>query len=92
MGFIGRLALIPMAGMVAFGCGSAAVTTHPNAIQQARPRRHPAPAAGEVDSEGARSQATLVGGRVGPKAGSADGPTDGHRSARSPKRALRRAA
>ena len=45
-----------------------------------------------IHSKGARSQAALVGGRVGPKAGSADGPTDGHRSARSPKRALRRAA
>ena len=41
MGFIGRLALIPMAGMVAFGCGSAAATTHPNAIQQARPATAP---------------------------------------------------
>jgi hypothetical protein len=37
-----------------------------------------------VDSEGARSQATLVGGRAGPRAGPADGPTDGHRAARSP--------
>ena len=90
-GLIGRLALIPMAGMVAFGCGSAAAT-HPNAIQRAVLRRHPAPPVGEVDSEGARSQAPLVGGRVCPKAGSAEGPTDGHRSARSPNRALRRAA
>jgi hypothetical protein len=84
MGFMRRRALIPRAGMVALGCGSSAATTYPNAILQARPPTAPGTCCRGVDSEGARSQATLVGGRAGPRAGPADGPNDGHRAARSP--------